>query len=41
MIDGQYLTQWRPLLTVIMDGPVVQRLVFHDRGQMVLPRRGD
>jgi hypothetical protein len=28
MIDGQYLTQWRPLLTVIMDGPAVQRLAF-------------
>jgi hypothetical protein len=32
---------WRPLLTVIMDGPADQRLAFHDRGQMVSLRRGD
>jgi hypothetical protein len=32
---------WRPLLTVIMDVPAVQRLAFHDRGQMVSLCRSD
>jgi len=41
MIDGQYLAHGGPPLTVIMDGPAVQRLAFHDRGQMVSLPRGD